>query len=224
MLFPKKPVKVIFADEESPEAHQAWQTITGGKHLWTVVKSFVFPMVATVLVWLLFGWSTPSLDCRFREIPSLLGLWPPNLIYVGQLSGSDFSESDICWLFAVTSTSSAVWLVWLAWRFGYEVVRRDVAFVPGSAKIFLVRLALMQLALVLIVAFGWSTIRVGFYSTFQVYNLTIKAPMAVNAFKVVFVLGPMNYVVLGALIENTLLLLRYLFLACLNFVKSAVAR
>lgn len=112
----------------------AWHKAFGGRHTVVTLVSHVVPVALSIAVWRLYSHALAPLACGFRDDVRLLSLWPLNLIYVGQLANSHYSETDVCWLFAVTSTTSAVWLCWLLWRVGYELFRDDVVFVPGGTK------------------------------------------------------------------------------------------
>lgn len=150
--------------------------------------------------------------CLFRDDARLLSLWPLNFIYLDQLAGSKYSSTEICWLFAATSTTSAIWLCWLFWQIGFEVFRSDVVFIPGGTKLLLQRTAAMQLLFVLGLLLFVAVYGQGFSSDSRLYGLTLKDSVGLNAFKIVFVIETSFFLTLGLAVEMAGLFWRYLFL------------
>ncbi len=106
-------IGVDIIPEELPPITKAWHEAFGGHHTQVALKSHAVPIVLCIVFWQLYTHALASLVCHFRDDSRLLSLWPANLVYVDQLAGSSFSPPEICWLFAVTSTTSAIWLCWL---------------------------------------------------------------------------------------------------------------
>jgi hypothetical protein len=124
-------------EEQNPSPlTKSWHEAFGGRHTVTAFKSHVIPLLLSILVWHLFdAHSFAAFACQFRDDARLLLLWPFNAIYFDQLAGSDYSPNQICWLYAVTSTTSAIWLCWLVWRLGFEIFRPNVIYVTNGTKI-----------------------------------------------------------------------------------------
>jgi hypothetical protein len=192
---------------------KAWQEAFGGRHTLVALKSHVIPIVLCIVVWQLYNHSLAHLACHFRDDARLLALWPMNLVYADQLATSNYSAGEICWLFAVTSTTSAVWLCWLTWRVGYAIFRSDVVYVPGGTKILLQRLAGTQVLFVLVLLLVVGVYGQGFAPDFRLYGPTLKSSIGANAFKVVFVTEISFFVTLGFVIEVAGVFWRYVFLA-----------
>jgi hypothetical protein len=199
-------------EEQNPSTlTKSWHEAFGGRHTLTAFKSHVIPLLLGVLVWHLYAHSFAAFACQFRDDARLLLLWPFNAIYFGQLGGADYSPSQICWLYAVTSTTSAIWWCWLAWRIGFEIFRPNVTYVPHGTKILLVRITGAQMIWVFgIVIFVWVAAQ-GFHADNRVYGLSLKHSMSVNAFKIVFYESFLFFAI-GLVVEFTSLFLRYLFL------------
>ena len=145
--------------------------------------SHVIPVALSIVVWRLYSHALAPFACAFRDDSRLLSLWPLNLTYVDQLAKSHYSETDICWLFAVTSTMSAIWLCWLLWRVGYELFRRDVVFVPGGTKTLLSRTGSMQVLIFLVLVVMVAAYSDGFDNDSRLYGLTLKGPLVATPSK-----------------------------------------
>lgn len=209
MLFGPTPSPLL-DDQASPEARKAWQQITNGYRVRVGLRSLVFPTLANAFVFPLYAHWLAPIACHFRDDAWLSSLWPANRIYVDQLATSKYPEVDVCWLFAVTSTASGVWMLW---RVGFETFRRDVVFVPGSTKIFLLRFVTGEALLALTLLPWWILCVAGFKLTPQIYNLSLSASMGVNAFKIVFLMLPFIFFTLGVMAEYLLLFVRYAVLS-----------
>jgi hypothetical protein len=192
---------------------KAWQEAFGGRHTLVALKSHVIPIGLCIVVWQLCSHSLAPLACHFRDDARLLSLWPLNLVYLDQLAASNYSPLEICWLFAVTSTTSAVWLCWLAWRVGFEIFRRDVVYVPGGTKIFLQRLAGMQVLFALVLLLFVAVYGQGLAADFRLYGPTVKSGIGTNVFKIVFLIEISFFLTFGFLIEAASLFWRYAFLS-----------
>ena len=196
-----------------PPLRKSWHEAFGGPHTLTAFKSHMIPLLLSAFIWHLYAHSFSSVACQFRDDTRLLSLWPANLIYLDQLANSNYSPSEVCWLYAVTSTTSAIWLCWLAWRIGFEVFRSpNVTYVPNGTKILLGRCAGMLTNWVIgIIIIVWLAVD-GFHTDTRIYGLSLTQSMSVNAFKVVFFLEAFLFFVAGLLVEFASLFLRYLFL------------
>jgi hypothetical protein len=192
---------------------KAWQEAFGGQHTLVALKSHVIPIGLCIVVWQLYSHSLAPLACHFRDDARLLSLWPLNLIYVDQLATSNYSPLEICWLFAVTSTTSAVWLCWLAWRVGFEIFRSDVVYVPGGTKILLQKLAVLLVLFALVLLLHVLVLGQGFAPDSRLYGLTLKSGIGTNAFEIVFVFESFFFLTLGFTVEAAGLFARYVFLA-----------
>jgi hypothetical protein len=199
-------------ESQNPSVTKAWQKAFGGHHTVVALWSHVVPVVLSILVWNLYSHAFAPFACKFRDDARLLSLWPLNPTYVGQLTGSHYSIANVCWLFAVTSTTSAIWLCWLLWRVGYEIFRRDVVFVPGGTKILLQRTAVMQLLIASILVLVVVVNGEGFHGDSRLYGLSLKGGIGGNVFKIVFLTQVSFFLNLGTLIELASLFLRYVFL------------
>jgi hypothetical protein len=199
-------------DENRSTTIRAWHAAFGGHHTLVALLSHVVPITLNILVWLLFARPLVPFACHFRDDARLLSLWPLNFVYLNQLVASRYSTAEICWLFAVTSTTSAIWLSWLFWRICFEAIRRDVVFVPGSTKFLLQRTAGAGLLFVLCLLICAPVSGEGFSSDFRLYGLSLKSSVGLNAFKIVFIMETFFFLSLGAAVEMASLFGRYLFL------------
>jgi hypothetical protein len=200
-------------EEQNPSPlTKSWYEAFGGRHTATAFKSHVIPLLLSVLIWHLYAHPLAAFDCQFKYDARLLLVWPFNAIYFDQLAGSDYSPSQICWLYAVTSTTSAIWLCWLVWRIGFEIFRPNVIYVTNGTKILLGRILGAQTMWILaIILCVWVSAQ-GFSADNRVYGLSLKHNMSVNAFKIVFLFEPYLFFFAGLVVEFASLFLRYLFL------------
>jgi hypothetical protein len=199
-------------DQNPSPLTKSWHEAFGGQHTLTALKSHVIPLLLSVLVWQLYARSLAGFACVFRDDARLLLLWPVNAIYFDQLAASNYSPSQICWLYAVTSTTSVIWFCWLVWRIGFEFFRPNVTYVPNGTKVLLGRIALAQMMWLFGLALCVSASVEGFHADNRVYGLSLQHSMNVNAFKIVFLNEPFLFFTVGLVVEFASLFLRYLFL------------
>lgn len=206
------------ADETEQLSHVdlIWQKAFGGRHTLNAFKSHVVPLVLSVCVWWTYSRYLTDLSCQFKDVFWLRLLWPPNELYVGQLAASQYSASELCWLFAVTSTAGAIWLCWLVWRVGFEIFRRDLTFIPNATRLFLQRAATLQFVFAIATLVLAFLCLQGFHSGARLYGLSVQSSVGANVFKIVFLFQLFLFYVLGLLIEVTSLFIWFVFLASRN--------
>jgi hypothetical protein len=188
----------------------AWHEAFGGRHTLVALWSHLIPITLNIFVWFLYASARVPFTCQFRDDARLLPLWPFNFVYLNQLAGSKYSTAEICGLFAVTSTTSAIWLCWLFWRIYFEAIRRDVVFVPGGTKRLLRRTAASGLLFAFCFLVSIAVSSLGFGSDFRLYGLSLKSSVGLNVFKIVFIFEMSFFLPLGATTEMASLFCRYL--------------
>jgi hypothetical protein len=175
-----------------------------GRVIKIIFQSIPMPMVLSLAVWRVYSGPLSGLSCSFRSNRRLLSLWSENLSYVEQLQGSNFAPGDQCWFFAVTSTASALYFLWLCWvvcRCAF--VLGQIRHVRGTTKYILPKIGgLIFVASVGLAGATWLMLIVGFEPS--------RGPAGLSASKVVFFIMPSWYFAAGFAANMLLLQLRYL--------------
>ena len=67
----------------------------------------------------------------------LITIWPPNLILTRTPSFALLPAEVGSRLLQITSTTGAVWLLWLSWNLFYDIKSKSVVFISGLFKVSL---------------------------------------------------------------------------------------
>jgi len=155
-------------------------------HFAISLKSFCVPFALSIIVLLTGNYLQNVVETGPNSI--LFRLWPVNHVYVEQLAGSPYDSTEIRWFFAVVSCSNAIWVIFLCWKFVFELFRRDVAFPqPKSPNIasfivgFFVASCVILILFIPISMAGFSTQAGG------LLIVSFKQSITVNAISVVMV-------------------------------------
>jgi len=141
---------------------------------------------------------------------ALFWLWPFNSIYLRQFEGSPYRSSEVEWFFTVVSCSNLIWLVFICWKFVFELSRRDVQFPPGKnpfLKLVIVRPLLVACVVltvfVLVARSGFGTKQISFFA------VSMSQSIAVGAVKIITIQMFALYFFTGIIFEFGGLGLKY---------------
>jgi hypothetical protein len=173
---------------------QEYERIRGSKNLKSFMLSLLVPAASIPVIWYLYRGPLQSLTCSFLYDRNLLKLWPINPNYLVSFSHSDYSTEERCFFFAMTSTMSVVWSIWLLWRIAWELCRRDTFYIPR----LLPRMT----------AFAVALIAASYYSYFRIepsrYGQSLADPLWVGAIKTIVISISFGYFAVALLIWQIL--------------------
>lgn len=78
-----------------------------------LIRLIWLPPVITFVCWIVYAIFLRDEVCVVLDHRWMLALWPPNLVHFDQVMHSKQQLSDKCMLFAVLSTFSSLYLLWL---------------------------------------------------------------------------------------------------------------
>ncbi|WP_139217605.1 hypothetical protein [Phyllobacterium sp. CL33Tsu] len=159
----------------------------------TLLSSLAVIAVAPVF-WFLYRGPLQPFLCIFRDNPYLLKLWPSNQNYVLNFAQGAFSPEDQCFFFAMTSSFSFLWLVWLALRTFRELRRVDTFYIKPWLSGYMIATPVCMLG--------------SYFNYFGVSGHLLQPglsePIAIGTLKILFCITAFYYM-LGALFEQLLL-------------------
>jgi hypothetical protein len=178
-------------------------------HALTGLKVLFIPFFLSGIV--LANGGALSASTNIDQNSILFWLWPFNRVYIHQFAGSSYSSSDIKWFFTVVSISNVIWLIFLAWKFVFELFRTDVEFPPGKMPVIyhaIVRvMAACCVILVLFIFVGFLGFNEQGYT--GVFGFSLNQSITVGAVKVVTVMMSCLYMGAAFLLEFGGLGVRY---------------
>jgi hypothetical protein len=180
------------------------------RHAQIGLIAFFIPYLLSAII--LANGSALSAAIAVDENSFLFRLWPFNRIYLRPFVSSPYSSSEIKWFFTVVSISNLIWLIFIGWKFAFELFRKDVAIPPSETPVLyqaivrvLVACSVMLGLFILVGLAGFNNDPYTF-----LFGLSFKQSITVGAIKVVMVMMFFSYVGAAFLLEFGGLGVRYL--------------